>query len=182
MTEPYRSDFCVSLHITCKHSHRIGIVQKQGVGANLLHISCKFFQHRNGAESPHNASDSQCIGNSLSQTVFLGNFKIRNSTGVVSAHLNGIYHKIRIPQSLFSVFRAQIRLNHCPVFVYIVINGAQNNPGILQPLFINVIQSNFALPKRRRTHTIPQYISCKNRAPCTHKCNFYHNPHLLFSL
>ena len=173
VAKTYGADFCISLHISCQHSHRISIVQKQCIRTNFFHITGKFFQHRNGTKCSHNSADSQGICDCLAKTIFLRNLKIGHGTWFITAYLNGIHNKIRIPKRIFSVLHTKICMNHCTSFIDIPVNGTQNNLRVIQTFLVNIIQCNLRFPKSRCTHTVSQNISCKHCAARTHKSNFH---------
>ena len=173
MAKTYCAHLCVPLHIAGEHCHRIGVIQKQSVGADLFHVSCKLFHHRNGSQRTHNAADSQGICNGLAQPVFLGNLKVCDGAGIIASHLDGIYYKIRIPQRVFSVLHAQISRDICPSLVYIFVDSIQDDLGLLQTLLINIVQSDICPAKSRCAHAVAQYVSGKHCAACSHKSNFH---------
>ncbi len=84
------TDIGVPLHIAGEHGHRIGVIDEKSVGAELLHVFGKTFQHRNGPQGTENAADSQRICNGLAQPILFGNLKVGNGTGIIAAHLNGV--------------------------------------------------------------------------------------------
>ena len=127
VAKTYCSNLGITLHISGEHGHRIGIIQKQSIGTNFFHIPCKLFQNRNGSKGSHDTADSQCISYRLTKAVFFRYFKICYCTGFIATDLDSIHNKIRIPQSIFSVFLAQISRNLCSSFIYISIDSAQDN-------------------------------------------------------
>ena len=77
MAKPYRLYTCISLHISCKDTHGISIIQKPRIRANLLHIACKVLKHVDGTKPSEYTADAEGITDSLAQSVFLRYFKVR---------------------------------------------------------------------------------------------------------
>ena len=173
MAETHRFDLCITLHITGQNGHGIGIVEEKCIRADLFHISCKSFQYRDRPKSSHDPANSQRICDGLLQTVFLRDLKICHGTGLITTHLDRIYNKCCIPQSIFSVFHPKIGLDDGSSLVYVLIDGGKNDPGILQALLVDVIKCDLAVLQGRSAHTVSQYISCKNRASSSHKSDFH---------
>ena len=67
VAEAYGLYIGVALHIAGEHGHGIGVVQEQGIGADLLHIRSEVPQHGDGAQGPHDAADAEGIGDGLTQ-------------------------------------------------------------------------------------------------------------------
>ena len=172
VAQPNGFYLCKALHIAGEHGHGIGVVEEISPGADLLHISGKALQNRNGAQGAHDAPDSKSVGDSLFQTVLLGNLKIGDGAGVVSSHLNGVYNKGCTGKGRFAVFHAQIGADLSPFLVHVFVDGGKYDIGFLQTFLVNIIQRNLSLPQRGSTHAVPQDISRKYRASGSHKCDF----------
>ena len=111
VAKPYGLDFGEAQHRAGQHCHGVCVVQEPGIGADFFHVPGEVHHHRDGAESTEHSADAQGIGDRLFQTVFLGDLKVCDGAGIISADLNGIDHIVRALQGGFSVFHPEISLN-----------------------------------------------------------------------
>ena len=169
----------IAQHVPGEHGHGVGVVQEQGVRANLLHVPGEVRHDGNGAQGAHDAPDAQGVADGLAQAVLLGDFKVDDGAGLVEAHLDGVYHKLGAPQGLLAVLHAQIGFQHSPALVDILVDGGQNAVALVQPLAVNVIQGNLAFPQGGGAHHVAQHVAGKHRAAGAHKSNFQHFLYIL---
>ena len=162
-----------ALHGAAQHGHGIGIVQKQGVRANLFHIPGEVQHHRDGAQGAEDAADAQGIGDGLAKAVALGHLKVDDRAGLIAAHLDGVDHIIGAAQGILALLHAQIGLDFGLAAV-VAVDGLQHQFGLIQPLSVNIVQRDGGILQSRGHHTVAQHVFGKNRAASTHKGNFRH--------
>jgi hypothetical protein len=71
VTEAYGSNVRTTQQGSRDSTHGIGVVQKPGVGTDLLHVLAEGHNHRRCAQGTKQSADADGVSNRLSQTVFL---------------------------------------------------------------------------------------------------------------
>ena len=165
-------DAGIALHVAGEHSHRIGVIEKERVRADLLHIPGKILHDRNRSERAHDPADAQCVGNSLAETVFLGNLEVDDGCGIVSADLDRVDDKCGAAERSLAILYAEIALD-LSVAAEDLAHGFQDCAALLQPRSIDIIQGEHAVPERFTAHAVANDISCKDGASGTHKCDLH---------
>ena len=157
-----------------QHGHGIGVVEKPGVRADLLHVAGKVHHDRNGPEGAEDTADPQRIRDRLPQAVFFGDLKIRDRTGIIPSDLDGIDYIVGAAQGILSRIRAQITAD--PGFgPVIAVDCLQHGSRLLEPDRINIIESDLTLLQGGGHHAVPQHIFCENCGSRSHECNFRHS-------
>lgn len=98
MAEPNVSHTRVLIYSPTKHGHRIRVVQQKSLWTLLFHVITQIHHERNGAQASKNPANPQRIGDGLSQTIFLRNFKVNDGAGFVSSNLHHIDDIVCIDQ------------------------------------------------------------------------------------
>jgi len=166
----------VPQHVGGKHRHGIGVVQQQRIRAHPLHHPGKLLHHRDCSQRPHHPPDSDGIGNSLSQTVLLGNLKVNDGRRVVAANLNGIDHEGGTPQGGLKLSKPVIDHYSGSPFIDGIVDGLKNHLRLLQPLCIDIVERHLCIPQSFGSHAITQHIACKHCASSSQKGNFHRFP------
>ena len=164
----------VALHVAGEHGHGVGVVEEQRVGADLFHIPGKVLQHGDGPQGPHNAANAQGVGDGLAQAVLLGDFKVDDGAGLVEAHLDGVHHKLGVPQGLLAVLHSQIGLDDGPALVDVLVDGGQNAEALVQAGAVDIVQGDLAFLQGGSAHHVAQHIAGEHGAAGAHKGDFQH--------
>ena len=163
----------IPLHIAGQNGHGVGVVEQPGVGTNLLHVPGEFGHDGDGPQAAHDAADAKGVGDGLAQAVLFGDLEIDDGAGLISAHLDGVYHKICTAQCFLAVFHTQIVPDHSPLPIDIAVNGGEDPMAFLQAGRINIIKCNLYIVKSFAKHGVSQHIFGKNGASGAHKGYFH---------
>ena len=162
----------VAQHVPGEHGHGVGVVQEQGVRANLLHVPGKVRHDGNGAQGAHDAPDAQGVADGLAQAVLLGHLKVDDGAGVVQAHLNGVDDEVRPPQGVLAVFHPQVALDFAIAALGLA-HGLQDGLALLEPLPVDVVQGKGAVPQLGHAHAVANDVAGKDGTARAHKGNLH---------
>ena len=163
---------CIALHVAGQHSHGVGVVEKESVRADLLHIPGKILHDRDGPERAHDAADSQCVGNSLAKAVLLGDLEVDDGRGIITAYLDRVDDEGGAAERGLAILYAEIALD-LSIAAQHFAHGFQDRAALLKPCPVDIIQCENAVPQRFAAHAVSNDISCENGASRTHKCDLH---------
>ena len=166
-------DAGVAQHVPGEHGHGIGVVQEQGVRADLLHVPGKVRHDGNGAQGAHDAADAQGVADGLAQAVLLGHLKVDDGAGVVQAHLNGVDDEVRAPQGVLAVLHPQVGTRFCHSRPLVWLHGLQDGLALLEALPVDVVQGEGAVPQLGHAHAVADDVAGKDGAARAHKGNLH---------
>lgn len=172
VAETHRLGEDKALHIARKHGHGVGVIEKPGVGANLVHIVTEGLHNGNGTEGAHDAADAEGIGDGLTEAVLLGDLKIDNGAGIVASHLNGVDHKPGTAEGLLAVLDAEMGGN-LSVAAHGLDHAVQDAFALLQTLGIDVVEGKFGVAECLGAEAVADDVAGKDGTACAHKGNFH---------
>ena len=65
-----------------QHRHRVDVLQEQGARAQLLHVATDAEQHRDRPQAAHDPSDTERVGDRLTNSVAVGDDEIDHRRGI----------------------------------------------------------------------------------------------------
>ncbi|OPZ10311.1 MAG: hypothetical protein BWZ10_02411 [candidate division BRC1 bacterium ADurb.BinA364] len=155
--------------------HRIGVIQKPGVGADGLDVPREIEHHGNGAKAAENPSDAQRVGDGLAQAVFLGNLEVDHGARLVAADLNGVDDEIgvaqRRPAHLDSVIGGDFRA----AFVDVFVQRLKHHRRFLEPLGVDIVERELAVAQGGSQQTVAHDVLGEDRAAGPHEGDFGHS-------
>ena len=169
----------VALHIAGEHRHRVRVVEEPRVGADRLDVAGEVLEHRYRAQGAHDAADAERVGDRLAQAVLLRDLEVDDGAGLVEADLDRVDDKVCAAQRLPAVFNAAVGLERGPVLVCVVVDGAEDDVGLLKAFRVDVVKCDFAFAERGRAHAVAEHIARKDRAAGAHKGDFWHSDSIL---
>ena len=174
VAEPYGFYGGNALDRARNHGHGVCVVDKQSVRADGLHIVYEIQHDGNRTQGAENAADAERICNRLTKSIFFGDFKIGNSTWLVSADLYRVHDKISASQRFLPVGRTEIGFNFRLACIFPV-DCLQHDLRICKAFAVNVVQGDFQSLQIGRYETVAQHIFCEHGASRAHKSNFQHS-------
>ena len=167
-----RADARIALHIAGKDGHGIRVVEEERVRTDLFHVPGEIFHDGDRAQASHDAADPQRVADRLAKAVFLGHFEVDDRAGIIQADLDRVHDEIGASQRVLPVLRAQ-ESGDAAVSAFGFPHGLQDRPALLQPLPVDVVQSEFRVPQDFGTHAVPDDVPGKHGAARTHKCDLH---------
>ena len=83
--------------------HRVGVVEQDCVGALLVHGPADFDEGRHGAQAPHDAADSDGVGDGLLEPVLFWQVEVQHGCGFKTADLEHRDHIVRTVEDSLQV-------------------------------------------------------------------------------
>jgi hypothetical protein len=161
-------------HITREYPHWVGIVEKQGPRRHFFNFPGKIQHYREGSQGPHDSAYAQGVTYGLQEAVLAGNFKIRNCTGFVPSHLDGIDDKTGASQGVPPLGRPQIGFDNGLRTVDVSVDGTHHGVAFLKPRLVNIVKGDLAERKFWGTKYVSQNFFCEYAASRAQKGYFYH--------
>ena len=130
----------------------------QGAGGVRLHVAHHVQHDRDGAQRAHDAADPQRVGDGLLEAEFLRNLEVGYGRRPVAADLDRVDHVARAFEGTFAVDTGGdlwCGADGCG-------DAACNHFGQFQPLFIDVVQRDFAVGEFGIGKNVAQQIAGKH--------------------
>jgi hypothetical protein len=160
----------VTEHISCKHSHRVGIVEEPSVRTNLFDVLCKALKNVDSSESTEDTADTEGITDGLTETVLLRDLKVDDGARIVKTYLNSVNYEICVTKSVLSLLYAKILLNGSSALVDGFVHLGNKEIGLLESVRVYIVERDLHIVKRVTKHCVAEYVLGKYGASRTHKC------------
>lgn len=159
----------IRLHRFAEHTHRVRIVEKQGVRAEALNIPADIQHKRNVPQRAENAADTARVSDVHADTKLIWNIHFQLGNIRIAVENCADYTVCTLKRSAPVRCRRNVRRNlHCPDNLFNAFFC------ICKTLFINVHQAQFCVPKVFKVQQIHDKIPGKNHTACADKCEFFH--------